>query len=55
MTSADIVSHTVHDEFGHMSFLWGKDMSYFQTAVDLVKKYDPVAQAQDKTPRTFLS
>ena len=25
--------------FGHGTFIWGKDMSYFQTAIDLAKEY----------------
>ena len=29
-------------EGGHMSFLVGKDMSYFDKVIELVKEYNPI-------------
>ena len=34
-----LVSKTELENFGHMTALWGKNMTYFEQAVSLAKKY----------------
>jgi hypothetical protein len=37
-----LIKHEVLEGYGHLSFLWGKNLTFFQGALDLAKEYSDV-------------
>jgi pimeloyl-ACP methyl ester carboxylesterase len=45
--SASVVYKVEEPTFGHLTFLWGKDMSYFNTVIALANQYKTSRQSQE--------
>lgn len=37
--ASSMVTKTIENEFGHLTFIWGLNMSYFQNVINLANKY----------------
>ncbi len=54
-TQLNTLVHYKEYPLGHLSFMVAKDMTYFQDAMNLIKKYNPLTQEAEETQMAILA